>query len=929
MLALAREAIGDLPVTLVHAAYSEMGRVLEELGIDRVEGVLLDLGLSSDQLAWEGRGFSFAADGPLDMRFDPDAGGPTAADLVNRLSAEELANLIFEFGEERFSRRIARRIVEARQAGAIRTTGQLADLVRRSLPGRARHGPIDPSTRVFQALRIAVNDELGQLDPALRVIPDVLAPAGGSPVISFHSLEDRRVKWAFKTDPRTDRADQETRDRDGPGSGRQPPSAQRQTKGGRAMSELMSNPQTEPEPWSPAPSSPIAEGGPDGLDHPGIAVRYDAVTDLSGPPGDLDDGDVESAAPGPRSGFGEARQPTEALLGAVARSLLSMAWASMRAAYHYPRWALVIACSILILGATALTRPGKPTPRAEISSNTAVVPASGSGGQGAANKDGKESKESTVIANAAPAAPSKPKEESKDKRGGETAVPAPLLERVAVPAPSASKVADAGPTNPTNIEGSPARTDPAPANQESVPAPTLLTTPTSTTLLAASPEGQAPAPAPPTLAPTGPQASPAAPTADAPRPNPEILPAVPSSETHLPPTPAAAVSTPTPAVPVGATAESVPPAPGKDDTLTGGADAGNATLPPGPTRDPGDGSVGSSGQPTIPPGSGPPPQPTAPTPGSPMPETSPATEGPSAPPSGLAAPAPLPPVTAPSGPIEPEPKGPPPKPDQPAPASAPQTGGPQEHPAAHTEVVAPMPPGNKPAAKAETKAIEPTPPGPTDGPKVSESDLPAAAPQPLVKPANPAPGPAEARADQPPEADASKPKLLKAEDLKPGHEGSSAGARRARRAPRQKATCRRRNSSRSRRSPLNRPGRLRPRSPLNRVCRRERLAMRSSEPNPVFRHRNRPARLRSRSGTWRRRVGCESQTKAGSPRTKGITPTHPPRPSGAGRIRRPSIRPKPMLGPRKARPPRQRASGDHSPVPIRLRTHGPTRDGRA
>ena len=202
MLALAREAVGDLPVTFVHASYAEMGRVLEELGIDRVQGVLLDLGLSSDQLAWEGRGFSFAADGPLDMRFDPEAGGPTAADLVNRLSAEDLANLIYEFGEERFSRRIARRIVEARQGGMIRTTAQLADLVRRSLPGRARHGPIDPSTRVFQALRIAVNDELGRLDAALRVIPDVLDPGGRAAVISFHSLEDRRVKWAFKSDPR-------------------------------------------------------------------------------------------------------------------------------------------------------------------------------------------------------------------------------------------------------------------------------------------------------------------------------------------------------------------------------------------------------------------------------------------------------------------------------------------------------------------------------------------------------------------------------------------------------------------------------------------------------------------------------------------------------------------------------------------------------
>ncbi len=202
MLELARAAVAGCPVTLVHVPYAEMARVLAGFGIERVQGVLVDLGISSDQLAWGGRGFSFAADGPLDMRFDPDAGGLSAADLVNRLSAEDLADLIYEFGEERFSRRIARRLVEERQKEPIRTTGRLAELVRRSLPGRARHGAIDPATRVFQALRIAVNDELGQLDAALRVIPEVLAPGGRAAVISFHSLEDRRVKWAFKTDPR-------------------------------------------------------------------------------------------------------------------------------------------------------------------------------------------------------------------------------------------------------------------------------------------------------------------------------------------------------------------------------------------------------------------------------------------------------------------------------------------------------------------------------------------------------------------------------------------------------------------------------------------------------------------------------------------------------------------------------------------------------
>ena len=241
MLDLAEEAVkgagSPLPVTLVHAAYREMRRVLDELGIDRVQGVLLDLGLSSDQLAWEGRGFSFSTDGPLDMRFDPDEPGPSAADLVNQMREADLAQLFFELGEERFSRRIARRIVEDRKAGPIQTTGQLAELVRRSVPGRARHGPIDPATRVFQALRIAVNDELGQLEATLAAIPDLLAPGGQGRDHQF-SLTGRSPRQVGVQDQfQADRPDQETRDRDGPGSGRQPPSAKRQTEGGGAMPE--------------------------------------------------------------------------------------------------------------------------------------------------------------------------------------------------------------------------------------------------------------------------------------------------------------------------------------------------------------------------------------------------------------------------------------------------------------------------------------------------------------------------------------------------------------------------------------------------------------------------------------------------------------------------------------------------------------------
>ena len=125
----------------------------------------------------------------------------TAADLINQLREVELANLFFEFGEERFSRRIARRIVEERKNEPIRTAGQLAAIVRRAIPGRARAGSIDPATRVFQSLRIAVNNELGELEKALAAIPRLLVPGGRAAVVSFHSLEDRRVKWAFKTHP--------------------------------------------------------------------------------------------------------------------------------------------------------------------------------------------------------------------------------------------------------------------------------------------------------------------------------------------------------------------------------------------------------------------------------------------------------------------------------------------------------------------------------------------------------------------------------------------------------------------------------------------------------------------------------------------------------------------------------------------------------
>ena len=233
MLALAKEATAGLPVTLVHAPYSAMREVLEELDVSLVQGLLLDLGLSSDQLASVHRGFSFASEGPLDMRFDPilnpESGststGPTAAELLSSLSVDELTQVFFDYGEERFSRRIARRIVETRRHAPIETTRQLAELVRQSVPGRFRHRPIDPATRVFQALRIMVNDELDHLDAVLKELPAILAPGGRAAVISFHSLEDRRAQVGLSQRSRTDRPDQETRNCDGPGSGRQSPSA--------------------------------------------------------------------------------------------------------------------------------------------------------------------------------------------------------------------------------------------------------------------------------------------------------------------------------------------------------------------------------------------------------------------------------------------------------------------------------------------------------------------------------------------------------------------------------------------------------------------------------------------------------------------------------------------------------------------------------
>jgi 16S rRNA (cytosine1402-N4)-methyltransferase len=198
MLALVRPRLAGLPVTLVHDNFDRLPRVLKELGIEAVDGVLADLGVCSDQLDAAERGLSFQRPGPLDMRLDPTE-GESAADLLRRLGERELADIFYHYGEERFSRRIARRIVETRKQAPLETTEQLADLVRRCVPRpKGRRHLIDPATRVFQALRIAVNDELGALERLLEALPRCVRPGGRAAVISFHSLEDRRVKQAFR-----------------------------------------------------------------------------------------------------------------------------------------------------------------------------------------------------------------------------------------------------------------------------------------------------------------------------------------------------------------------------------------------------------------------------------------------------------------------------------------------------------------------------------------------------------------------------------------------------------------------------------------------------------------------------------------------------------------------------------------------------------
>jgi 16S rRNA (cytosine1402-N4)-methyltransferase len=196
-----RERIGELPIELYCGSYHQVDRVLEAACVESLAGALLDLGLSSDQLEDRERGFSFNGDGPLDLRFDPTRGQPAKA-FLGQATERQIADTIYQFGEERFSRRIAKQIVLRRQERKpVKTVAELVDICRRCVP-RSKNHDIHPATRTFQALRIAVNEELSILESALRTLPDKIRAGGRIAIISFHSLEDRIVKNAFRDDDR-------------------------------------------------------------------------------------------------------------------------------------------------------------------------------------------------------------------------------------------------------------------------------------------------------------------------------------------------------------------------------------------------------------------------------------------------------------------------------------------------------------------------------------------------------------------------------------------------------------------------------------------------------------------------------------------------------------------------------------------------------
>lgn len=184
-------------VTLLHGNYRDISALLSQAHCARVDGLLLDLGMSSLQVGRDERGFSFTKEGPLDMRMDP-SDGTTAAALVNQLSEDELSYLLESLGEERFAKRIAAQLVRERRVHPIETTMQLARLITHALPPDSRHGRLHAATRTFQALRMAVNDEVGSLQDVLSVLPNIIRPQGRVIILTFHSIEDRLVKHAFR-----------------------------------------------------------------------------------------------------------------------------------------------------------------------------------------------------------------------------------------------------------------------------------------------------------------------------------------------------------------------------------------------------------------------------------------------------------------------------------------------------------------------------------------------------------------------------------------------------------------------------------------------------------------------------------------------------------------------------------------------------------
>lgn len=203
-LDIARERLAPFAsqVELVHGRFAELDDILDARGIDAVDGIVLDLGVSSMHLDRGERGFSFSRPGPIDMRMDRTR-GETALELIRTAAVDELAELIRTYGEERYARRIAERLRDAARSGALETTADLAAVIDAAIPAKSkRHQRIHPATRTFQALRIAVNAELDQLTRFLDAFADLLNPGGRCVIISFHSLEDRLVKEAFREDDR-------------------------------------------------------------------------------------------------------------------------------------------------------------------------------------------------------------------------------------------------------------------------------------------------------------------------------------------------------------------------------------------------------------------------------------------------------------------------------------------------------------------------------------------------------------------------------------------------------------------------------------------------------------------------------------------------------------------------------------------------------